>query len=66
MPKLEAEVFNEAVDAWLHHCELRLIEPKQPDFAESSIDDVGIVTLRNQEGFLARYSTQRKRIMTNL
>jgi hypothetical protein len=66
MPKLEADVFHEAVEAWLHHCELRMIAPQQPSLAESEIDDVGIVILRNEHGFLARYSTQRKRITTNL
>ncbi|MDB9528775.1 hypothetical protein PN498_22475 [Oscillatoria sp. CS-180] len=66
MSNLETNVFNEAVDAWFQHCEISNIVPQQPSLEDSSVDDLGMVTLRNSEGFLARYSSKRKRIVTNL
>jgi pectate lyase len=66
MSHLQPEVFKEAVNAWIEHCELSDSKPQQPSWADSSIDETGMVTLRNNEGFLARYSSTMKRILTNL
>jgi hypothetical protein len=66
MSHLKPDVFNEAVDAWFEHCKIQEVEPQQPSLSESSMDDTGMVTLRNRNGFLARYSSHMKRILTNL
>ena len=66
MSQLASDVFSEAVDAWLQHCEIHDLAPRQPSLAESSMDERGIITLRNSEGFLAQYSSSMKRILTNL
>jgi hypothetical protein len=66
MSHLEPNVFDEAVNAWIEHCKLGDTAPQQPSLTDSSVDETGIVTLRNNEGFLARYSSKMKRILTNL
>jgi hypothetical protein len=66
MTALSPETFHEAVDAWLNYCRRIGKSPQQPSLEHSSIDYFGIVTLRNADGFIARYSSRRKRLLTNV
>ena len=66
MSEIDPNVFQEAVTAWLEHCEVQDIVPQQPSLQASEKTDTGFINLRSDDGFLARYSPQRKRILTNL